>query len=50
MDHGSVSDQSGSPSPNYLAHVRRNDDGPCAIHHLEKHVRAVGDLIIEGLQ
>jgi len=44
MDHGSVSDQSGSPSPNYLAHVRRNDDGSFAIHDLEDHLRAVGDL------
>ncbi|MDF0667212.1 MAG: CRISPR-associated helicase Cas3' [Nitrospira sp.] len=28
----------------YLAHVRRNDDGSFAIHHLEDHLRAVGDL------
>ena len=27
-----------------LAHVRRNDDGSCAIHHLEEHLRAVGNL------
>jgi len=27
-----------------LAHVRRNDDGSFEIHHLEDHVRAVGDL------
>lgn len=44
MDHGSVSDRSGSPSPNYLAHVRRNEDGSFAIHHLEEHLRAVGNL------
>lgn len=25
-----------------LAHVRRNDDGSCAIHELEEHLRAVG--------
>ncbi|BFU90899.1 MAG: hypothetical protein NTAFB01_20860 [Nitrospira sp.] len=27
----------------YLAHVRRNEDGSFAIHHLEDHLRAVGD-------
>lgn len=26
----------------YLAHVRRNDDGSFAIHELEDHLRAVG--------
>ena len=26
----------------YLAHVRRNDDGSFVIHDLEEHVRAVG--------
>jgi len=28
----------------YLAHVRRNDDGSFEIHHLEDHLRAVRDL------
>ena len=28
----------------YLAHVRRNDDGSFAIHHLEEHLRGVADL------
>lgn len=28
----------------YLAHVRRNDDGSFGIHELEEHLRAVGDL------
>lgn len=32
-----------SPKPN-LAHVRGNEDGSCAIHDLEEHLRAVGDL------
>jgi CRISPR-associated endonuclease/helicase Cas3 len=27
----------------YLAHVRRNEDGSFAIHRLEDHLRAVGD-------
>lgn len=27
-----------------LAHVRRNNDGSCAIHELEEHLRAVGDF------
>ncbi|MGB4069970.1 MAG: CRISPR-associated endonuclease Cas3'' [Nitrospira sp.] len=31
-------------SKRYLAHVRRNDDGSFAIHDLEDHLRAVGDL------
>lgn len=30
--------------PDYLAHVRRNDDGSFAIHQLEDHLRSVGDL------
>lgn len=29
----------------YLAHVRQNDDGSFAIHDLEDHLRAVGDLV-----
>lgn len=33
-----------------LAHVRRNDDGSFAIHELEEHLRAVGDLVVEGPQ
>jgi hypothetical protein len=28
----------------YLAHVRRKEDGSFTIHHLEDHLRAVGDL------
>jgi len=40
MDHDPVSDRSGFPSPSYLAHVRRNDDGSFAIHHLDEHLRA----------
>ena len=32
----------------YLAHVRRNEDGSCEIHHLEEHLRAVGGLGMEG--
>lgn len=28
----------------YLAHVRRNEDGSFAIHDLEEHLRAVADL------
>lgn len=27
-----------------LAHVRWNEDGSFAIHHLEEHLRAVGDF------
>lgn len=29
----------------YLAHVRRNDDGSFAIHHLEEHLRAVCGMV-----
>lgn len=28
--------------PHYLAHVRRNEDGSFAIHHLEDQLRTVG--------
>ncbi len=28
----------------YLAHVRRNEDGSFAIHNLEEHLRAVADI------
>ena len=28
----------------YLAHVRRSADGSFEIHHLEEHLRGVGDL------
>lgn len=27
-----------------LADLRQNEDGSCAIHDLEEHLRAVGDL------
>ncbi|MDN5940922.1 MAG: hypothetical protein L0H94_03475 [Nitrospira sp.] len=29
----------------YLAHMRWNEDGSFAIHTLEDHLRAVGDLV-----
>ena len=32
----------------YLAHVRRSEDGSFAIHHLEDHFRSVGFLGEEG--
>lgn len=35
---------SGQPRHRYLAHVRQYEDGSCAIHDLEEHLRAVGDL------
>lgn len=35
---------SSAPSARYLAHVRRSGDGSFEIHHLEEHLRAVGDL------
>ena len=44
MDYGSVSDRSGSPSPSYLADVRRNDDRAFVIHDLEEHLCALADL------
>ncbi|MDF0666324.1 MAG: hypothetical protein P0119_09690 [Nitrospira sp.] len=31
----------------HAAHVRRNADGSFAIHHLEDHLRTVGDLVGE---
>lgn len=33
------------PLKQYLAHVRRNEDGLFAIHDLEDHLRAVGDRL-----
>ena len=50
MDHSRVPDWSESPSLNYLAHVRRNDDGSFENHDLENHLRGVGDPEIEGLR
>lgn len=29
----------------YLAHVRRNEDGSCATHDIEQHLRAVDEMI-----
>lgn len=43
MKHNRALARAGSPSSRYLAHVRRNDDGSFAIHHLEEHLRAVGE-------
>ena len=34
----------------YLAHVRRNEDGSFEIHHLEEHLRSVGDLAGEPVR
>lgn len=38
---------SSPPVRQYLAHVRRNDDGSFVIHDLEEHLRAVADLASE---
>lgn len=50
MEQGRASDRSQIPATDDLAYVRRIDDGSFDIHHLEDHLRAVGDLGIEGLQ
>jgi hypothetical protein len=39
---------SSAPAKHYLAHVHWNEDGSFVIHELEEHLRAVGDLGIEG--
>jgi hypothetical protein len=44
MEHSRTPVWSEASAPNYLAHVRRNDDGSFAIHHLEEHLCAVSDL------
>lgn len=41
MEQGCASDRSHVPSTNYLAHVRRNDDGSFDIHELEEHLSLV---------
>ncbi len=41
MEQGCASDHSQIPATNYLAHVRRNDDGSFAIHELEKQLGVV---------
>ena len=43
MGHGSVHVPPQKPH-DFLAHVRRNEDGSFEIHQLEEHLRAVGDL------
>ena len=47
MNHSYITEGSRRPSLNYLAHVRRNDDGSFAIHELADHLRSVGDLGVE---
>lgn len=44
MEQGRASDRSQIPATNYLAHVRRNEDGSFDVHELEEHLRAVADL------
>ena len=47
MGHGSFHAPPQKPQTDFLAHVRRNDDGSFEIHHLEEHLRTVGDLGVE---
>lgn len=44
MSHGSAPDPPATSQAKFLAHVRRNEDGSFQIHHLEEHLRAVGNL------
>jgi CRISPR-associated endonuclease/helicase Cas3 len=44
MDHSSPSSRYRKSQSGFLAHVRRNEDGSFEIHHLEEHLRTVGDL------
>jgi len=41
MEQGRASDRSQTPATNYLAHVRRNDNGSFDIHELEEHLSLV---------
>jgi hypothetical protein len=47
MEQGCASDRLQTPATNYLAHVRRNDDGSFEIRQLEDHLRGVGDRVSE---
>jgi hypothetical protein len=49
MEQGCASDRSQIPAINYLAHVRRNDDGSFVIHELEEHLRGVGEQVSPGV-
>ena len=44
MSHSSFNTPPQKPQTDFLAHVRRNEDGSFEIHHLEEHLRAVADL------
>ena len=44
MSHSSFHTPPQKPQTDFLAHVRRNEDGSFEIHHLEEHLRAVADL------
>lgn len=48
MSHSSVNPSPQNPQTDFLAHVRQEDDGSFVIHNLEEHLRAVGDLGVEG--
>ncbi|MEQ1844175.1 MAG: hypothetical protein ABL983_01205 [Nitrospira sp.] len=48
MEQGCAFNRLQTPVTNYLAHVRRNDDGSYAIHELEEQLGALGDLGVEG--
>ena len=47
MSHSSFNTPPQKPQTDFLAHVRRNEDGSFEIHHLEEHLRAVADLVGE---
>lgn len=49
MEQGRASDRSQIPATNYLAHVRRNDDGSFELHELEKHLSWVYGHNLESL-
>jgi len=47
MNEGTTSPDGAPGQKGFLAHVRRNDNESFAIHELEEHSRAVGDLSSE---
>ena len=49
MEQGCASDRSQIPATNYLARVRRSDDGSFAIHEREEQLCVVAEQVSPGV-